>query len=502
MPKRIDLRIENLIPNSKLLPNNRNRMLEENEAAIYKLNNVSETISEIATTYKEVATTVIDSEESIYEENRNIFIDEFLNNISELSDSVIYEEVTNLENGVLDDIFKVLVEKEEIELSDLSEIFAKRNSYILGVSDKETNKYIEDDISEMIKAMNYTYKISKLSYAWKQRINENKQTLSKQLDGVSKVISTVAEELESKAEEINNTKREEIEILLKQKEIRVSDLTIRKEKNGKHVITLYTKQEDEIAEELENIQKTESVLTRSFKEKIVLQKQKKQNDDSQIQIYSSEDKYSLQIGIARATKAGSDMSGDSNLNIRLDDGKYLIALADGMGSGQQAKKNSRLSLNMLKKLLTTGFEKEASIELINSSLALNNGQDMYSSLDMCILDLYKGNSEFIKNGAACSIIKKDNEIKKIESISLPTGIMNTIDLVTYDLDISSGDIIIMCTDGVIDSKPDNSKWLEEIAENIKSQNVQKIADLILAEAIDNNYGTPKDDMTVVALKIK
>ena len=502
IPRRVDLRVENLIPNSKLLPNYRNRMLEENEDAIYKLNNVSETISELATTYKEVATTVIETDKDIYEENRNIFVDEFLNNISELSDSVIYEEITNLENGVLDEIFKVLTDKEEIDINDLSEIFAKRNSYILGISDRQTNKYIEDDISEMIKAMNYTYKISKLSFAWKQRINENKKTLSKQLDGVSKVINSVAEDLESKAEEIYNVKREEIEILLKQKEISVLDLTLRKEKNGKNVITIYTKQEDEIADELEKIQKTESILTRVFREKIVLQKQKKQNEESQIQIYSSEDKNTLQIGIARATKAGSNMSGDSNLHIRLDDGKYLVALSDGMGSGEEAKRSSRLSLNMLKKLLVPGFNKETSIELINSSIALNNGQDMYSSLDMCILDLYKGNAEFVKNGAAESIIKKDGEIKKVESISLPAGIMNAIDLVTYDVDIFSGDIIVMCTDGIVDSKTENSKWLEEIVKSINSQNVQKIADLILAEAIDNNYGAPKDDMTVVVLKIK
>ncbi len=45
----------------------------------------------------------------------------------------------------------------------------------------------------------------------------------------------------------------------------------------------------------------------------------------------------MAIGIAEKTKDKSDVSGDSVLNIRLKDGKYLVALSDGMGSGEEAK---------------------------------------------------------------------------------------------------------------------------------------------------------------------
>lgn len=502
IPKSMDLSIEDLIGKNKLLPNYKGRMLEETGDTVYKLNNVSETIAEIATTYKEVAATVLETDKEIYEENRNLFIDEFLNNITELSDSILYDDITNLENGILDDIFQILTEKEEIDLQDLSCVLEKRNTYILGISDRKTNESIEDDVTEMIKAMNYTYKISKLSFAWKQKINENKKTLSEQLDGVSKVINSVAEEITAKTDKDYEKQQEEIQILLRQKEVDIADITMKQEKNKKYVVTVYTKQEEEVAEDLKKVQKIEEVLTKILKQKMTLQKQKKQKDGNQIQIYSSEDKYTLQMGIAKTTKASSKISGDSNLHIKLDDGKYLLALSDGMGSGEEAKKNSSMALKMLKKLLTAGFDKEASMQLINSTLSLNNGQDMYSTLDMCILDLYKGNLEFVKNGAMPTLIKSGQTIKTVESISLPAGIMNHIDLVTYDMDIQAGDILVMCTDGIIESKKEDNKWLEEMVRNITTQNVQKIADLILAEAIDNNYGTPKDDMTVIVAKIK
>ena len=63
----------------------------------------------------------------------------------------------------------------------------------------------------------------------------------------------------------------------------------------------------------------------------------------------------------------------------------------------------------------------------------------------------------------------------------------------------------MCTDGIIDYNieyKNKELWIKNILEEIKTDNVQKIADIILKESIDNNFGTPKDDMTVIIIKIK
>ena len=60
----------------------------------------------------------------------------------------------------------------------------------------------------------------------------------------------------------------------------------------------------------------------------------------------------------------------------------------------------------------------------------------------------------------------------------------------------------MCSDGVLDSKEESEKdWIEDFLKKVSTNNVQKIADLILAEAIDNSYGIVHDDMTVIVSKI-
>ena len=43
-------------------------------------------------------------------------------------------------------------------------------------------------------------------------------------------------------------------------------------------------------------------------------------------------KFKIQIGAAKATKNKSEASGDSSLYAALNDGKYMLAISDGMGS--------------------------------------------------------------------------------------------------------------------------------------------------------------------------
>ena len=45
-------------------------------------------------------------------------------------------------------------------------------------------------------------------------------------------------------------------------------------------------------------------------------------------------------------------------------------------------------------------------------------------------------------------------------------------------------------------------WIKYMLEDVETSNTQKIADLILNEAIDNNYGVAKDDMSIIVCKFR
>ena len=305
------------------------------------------------------------------------------------------------------------------------------------------------------------------------------------------------EDLES--DDSNSEIKEQITLLLKQKEILVQEITINKKEKDRYRITLYIEKNE--TEDINN--SIINILTKILGEKVIIQNQKEIKKENVVQYeIISDDKYILDIGHSIAIKDNMSVSGDSILQVKLKDGKYLIAISDGMGSGPEARKSSQIVTNMLKRLLNSGFERNTSVDLINSNL-LNVAEDVFATLDIAIVDLYKGNMEFIKNGACPTYIKNNKKIQIIKSLTLPTGIIKTASTDVFDKDIENNDIIVMCSDGILDSNieyKNKELWVKYLLEDMEVTNPQKIADIILSESVDNNFGKIKDDMSVVVCK--
>lgn len=508
VPKNIEINIEDLYGKTKLLPETTGRNLEENQDTIYKLNSISDAIFDMAESYQEAAATILTDEELKMQEKSNIeiFLDEFRQNLDGLEDNMLYEDMCNPSDELMEDIFNVLLEKDVISEKDFINILAKHNNYIVGF--ENTNNQAKEDVYRIVKAINYSYRTCRINFIWKKKMDESKKNVSSQLKGVSEAISKMAGEIEQKEEDIFADKKEEIKKILEQKDITITDINIKQEKSGRYIVDVYTNICDEIEGTKCNIKKICKILTKVFNEPMVMQNQEcglRMQKDMCKFTYISDDKFTAQIGIAKSTKAGSPVSGDSNLHIKLNDGKYLLAISDGMGSGPEAMKSSKIAIKMLERLLTAGFDKDVSLKLINSTLVANTKEDMYATLDIEILDLFNGNMEFIKNSACPTYVKRNGEVQLLKSVALPTGILNNVDLVVYDYDLQDGDILVMCSDGIIDSNKEylnKQVWLKYLLEDIESTDAQKIADIIIGEAIDNDFGVQKDDMTVMVAKIK
>ena len=175
-----------------------------------------------------------------------------------------------------------------------------------------------------------------------------------------------------------------------------------------------------------------------------------------------------------------------------------------MGAGEKAKESRKQALKMLENLLMSGFDKETSLELINTSL-INKNDEIFATLDIAIVDLYQGTVEMIKSGACPTYFKNKKKVQVIKSKSLPAGMINELNLEVFDKDIENKEIMLMCTDGILDSNVEYKNkelWVKYVIEDIETDNTKKIADLLLNEAIDNNFGMPKDDMSVLVCKFR
>lgn len=507
VPKRLQINITDLYHKNKLLPEMASRSLTENEDTIYKLNSMSEAISDLAKSYEEAATTVLDEKDLKEQEqtNEQIFREELELNLSELENNLLYEDIIENENGIIDDIFSHLLKNELITEKELVAIFETHNQYIVGFTEK--NEQVVEDVSKMIKAINYSYRTCKINFIWKKKMQENKKTVASELDGVSKAISSMAEEMKQENKEPFEMQKKQIMSLLEQKEIAINNLKIKQNASGRYFVEVYTGLCDDIDGKECAIKKIAKILEKVLEDKFSIQGQEcglREEKNTCKFTYYSEDKYKLQVGVAGSTKTDSPVSGDSHVETKLEDGKYLLAISDGMGSGPEAMKSSKIAVKMLERLLKAGFDKEVSLKLINSTLVANTKEDMYATLDLQILDLYAGNMEFIKNGACPTFIKRKGNVQLLKSLSLPTGILENTDLVVYDYDLEDGDILVMCSDGIIDANTEyinRELWVKYLLEDIQIEDSKQIASMILNEAIDNEFGMQKDDMTVIVAKV-
>ena len=214
-------------------------------------------------------------------------------------------------------------------------------------------------------------------------------------------------------------------------------------------------------------------------------------------------KYSLEIGVARKKKNNSIISGDSTKVIKLKDGKVLIGLSDGMGSGEVAARNSKKVMLTLEKFLNTGFDKETAVKLLNSYLLIGKDEDNFATLDIAIFDPETAEVEFVKVSACPTLVKSKNGIKEIASMSLPIGIIDDIDVDLKKEKLQKGDFFVMISDGIADvsAKMMDGKDINHLLEETKTEESQRLADIILQETLDATYGIAKDDMTVLTVKV-
>ena len=502
IPNKVKINIEDIY-NVKLLPETTGRTLEENKETVYKLTTMSETLSEIAKNYKEAAATIVDEEELKEQERENlkIFEKELENNIEGIDDNILFDDIYSPEEGLIESIFNKLLENEVIVEKDLIDIFAEFNNYII------MNDEIKDDISQLVKIINYSYRVSKLNFIWKKKLDENKKAVSSQLQEVSNAIEHLASDIEIKEEDEFINIKNEIINELKDIQMNINSISINKDENGKITLGLFTNTCEDVEKPACNIKKITRIISKHLGQNMELQEQKcglRLNNNGCVFTFISSNIQSIQVGIATQTKENSDISGDSDIQTKLKDGKYLIAISDGMGSGKEARKSSKMAIAMLNKLLSSGFDKDTSLRLINSTLASINEDDMYATLDISIFDLYSKKLEFIKNGACPTFVKNKRNVEVLKSVSLPTGIIDDIDLVVYDRELANDDIIVMCSDGILESSEEYTNkelWIKFLLEELETDDPQKIADIILQEAIDNNYGKAKDDMTVIVAKV-
>lgn len=178
-----------------------------------------------------------------------------------------------------------------------------------------------------------------------------------------------------------------------------------------------------------------------------------------------------------------------------------MALSDGMGSGEIAFEESTMVVEMLEELLNAGFPVKTAIQIMNTALVIGREEVRFSTIDVSLFDLYSGECEFVKAGASTTYIKRGEQVERIQSVALPIGVIQDIEIETVTKQLESGDFVIMVTDGVIDTLPasNQDELMEQFISEAQIQNPRELAHYILGKVLEYSGEMPVDDMTVLAV---
>lgn len=221
--------------------------------------------------------------------------------------------------------------------------------------------------------------------------------------------------------------------------------------------------------------------------------------------FGSAKTFSVDTGLATAAKGGGFVSGDSYAMMELSVGKYALAISDGMGNGRRAHMESKETVKLLQKILQSGIDEEIAIKSINSILSLRTTEEMFTTLDLAMIDLRDANAKFLKIGSTPSFVKRGNQVFKIEASNLPMGIIEDFEVDVVGEQLKSGDILIMMSDGIFEGAKhveNHEVWMKRKIKELETEDPQEIADIIMEDVIRTDNGYINDDMTIVVAKVK
>ena len=354
----------------------------------------------------------------------------------------------------------------------------------------------------IVRVANYYYKLYALDYDWNMKLSESRQVISKQIKDISKSIECISKSLEQDIM-LNLDKEKEIFDELQRHNIIVDKVNYIQEGNDDFKITIEMKNcrdgclcDDKLLKVISNfvgetldIQKIgchclgencKAILTKAEKFKVVTE-------------------------AAAMSRDGHIFCGDNYTFMEIYDGKYMMAISDGMGKGKKAYDESSVTIDILENMMEAKIDKEIVINTINNMLLLKSSEEIFSTLDLGIVDLKKGRLETVKMGACSTYISRENkDVDLISSSSLPVGILSEINLDRHNVKIKNGDFIIMVSDGIVDAGKNNDfgeNWLIYFLKKLTTTNPKEIANQILDRALELQLGEVDDDMTVLVTKV-
>lgn len=323
-------------------------------------------------------------------------------------------------------------------------------------------------------------------------VNCSKLLISDQMAGVAQILKKLADD-EKENLVFNKEKEQEIlQNLIYDNITGVKSACVTESGKTSYVILIANS-------DLESVGSAEKIISKTMKTPFEFsQSIKSETGESLSYLFVQSPKCDVVFGVATSAKSGN-VSGDGFSAVKIESGKFMLGICDGMGTGAKANRSSDATLNLIESYYKAGFDSQQIVDNINKIYMLQD-EENFSTLDLCVLDLNNLNADFIKMGAPQTFIKKKNTTFAVSGGALPVGATEKASPKLQSSNIDPKDLIFMVSDGVSDCFQDEND-LRFVISHLKGSNPQELANSLLEIAKKNSNDRENDDMTVFVSRV-
>lgn len=387
-----------------------------------------------------------------------------------------WEKAYNLTMNALNDTVPCLKEKGKIEKDDVPQHLRLKCCHS----------------RELIDAINQNYRDYITGERTSRRISEMRWILTEQFDSMAKVLRQLSDDI-SQVRRIDERSSDTVRSIISDLGIKKSSVSCVIDSYDRMSVEIYFDKQKEL-NAARFCERVSDVLGREFDlpEATVVDGIKKLT-------MFEKSSFLIEFDAMQLCYNGNKVCGDSYEFFTDDHGYAYLILSDGMGTGSRAAVDSVMVCSLLLKLIRGGFGIDAAIQIVNSSLSVKSEEETISTVDIVRVDLYTGKAEIFKAGASSTFLRKGGSVSMLDSTSLPIGIVGSVETDHYATRLSSGDLIVMVSDGVVDTDPG---WVETEIGLYRDLDCKELAVKIANEAKRRRRQIQDDDITVMVAKLK
>ena len=222
----------------------------------------------------------------------------------------------------------------------------------------------------------------------------------------------------------------------------------------------------------------------------------------------------IQVAVAKVSKYASSESGDTVEVVERPHGGISIIVSDGQRSGRSAKAISNVVARKAMSLIAEGVRDGAVARATHDYLRTNRGGKVSAELVIASVDLVTETLVLSRNSRCPVLVQRDGETQWMNEDCDAIGIYRNTKPSIVELPLVPGLTVVVFTDGIWSAGHRSGGAMDvagaarlnlgsqaDCEDTAREYGAKEIADRVLEAALELDKGRPRDDSTVLVIKV-